>query len=332
MRSFKIKASAGTKHSGKPTKKQFSVKASETSPSFELQSAEKNYNADFSNGPFACAEVDGRGHIYRDLSDSYTYREIVLDEIADTFEAAKGAVDEWNRQVEDGITLSTKPKFNAKSVKASKSDKKKFSIKASGGRFADDINAENSKRILKALYDAIYDEYNGKVINGVELSIHDRWTLKNPGTAKFDITFLAPDYNNDTMLEVISDPKLGAKFLCRISVEPFKYDEQYEIKQTGAKQTIINKINEITSRLGGDVKASVIKKRQQAVKAGWEYEESYENNYVDETPAELKAQFDKDNELKDHLWGNWFYAFERLHPNDDYKSYAEYPDVDAEVG
>lgn len=171
-----------------------------------------------------------------------------------------------------GTKHSGRPTKKQFSVKASKSDKKKFSIKSSSvksayGYWDDEANGENYRKILHTLYENIFNEYDGKVIDGVELSITDHWTTRTPGAYKFDITFLAPDYTKDTMLEVISDPKLRNKFLCRVSHEPFKYDEQFEIRQSGSKQIIIDKINEIVSRLGGDVKASVIKKRQQAVKA-----------------------------------------------------------------
>lgn len=162
----------------------------------------------------------------------------------------------------------------------SASGKKSYTVKASSvksayGYWDDEANGENYRKILHTLYESIFNEYDGKVIDGVELSITDRWTTKTPGAYKFDITFLAPDYTKDTMLEVISDPKLRNKFLCRVSHEPFKYDEQFEIRQSGSKQTIINKINEIASRLSEDVtaacdgvKASVLKKRQHmAVKA-----------------------------------------------------------------
>lgn len=162
----------------------------------------------------------------------------------------------------------------------SASGKKSYTVKASSvksayGYWDDEANGENYRKILHTLYENIFNEYDGKVIDGVELSITDHWTTKTPGAYKFDITFLAPDYTKDTMLEVISDPKLRNKFLCRVSHEPFKYDEQFEISQSGSKQTIINKINEIASRLSEDVtaacdgvKASVLKKRQhKAVKA-----------------------------------------------------------------
>lgn len=156
----------------------------------------------------------------------------------------------------------------------SASGKKSYTVKASSvksayGYWDDEANGENYRKILHTLYENIFNEYDGKVIDGVELSITDHWTTRTPGAYKFDITFLAPDYTKDTMLEVISDPKLRNKFLCRVSHEPFKYDEQFEISQSGSKQTIINKINEIASRLSDDVtaacdgvKASVLKKRQ----------------------------------------------------------------------
>lgn len=80
------------------------------------------------------------------------------------------------------------------------------------------------------------------------------------------------------------------------------------------------------------VKASKSARRRKAIKADWGYEESYENNYYDESPEDLKQQFDKDNELKDRLWDNWLYSFERLHPSEKYVSYESYPDVDEAVG
>lgn len=161
-------------------------------------------------------------------------------------------------------------------VKASKAAKKR--VAAAKGYWADDINAESYRKILKALDDYLIANYDGKTIGDVEIGVSELRNIKDGKGSKIEVEFYSPDYEKDTKLEVISAPDLRSKFLCRVSVDPFKFDEELEIPQSGSKQIVVDKINEIANRLSGSavesscktkktVKASAAAKKRKAIKA-----------------------------------------------------------------
>ena len=166
---------------------------------------------------------------------------------------------------------AAKNSYTKKSVKSSKSVKK-FGIKASKtakkrvaaakGYWADDINAESYRKILKALDDYLIANYDGKTIGDVEIGVSELRNIKDGKGSKIEVEFYCPDYEKDTKLEIISAPDLRSKFLCRVSVDPFKFDEELEIPQSGSKQIVVDKINEIANRLSGSAVESSCKTKK----------------------------------------------------------------------
>ena len=64
----------------------------------------------------------------------------------------------------------------------------------------------------------------------------------------------------------------------------------------------------------------------------WEYQESYENNYDDEIPADELDKLNRLGDLTEKYELMWFEKWEELHPNERYSSIDSYPDVDEAVG
>ena len=138
--------------------KKFTVKASWRSVEDELKSAKKSYNADFSEGPYACAEVDGRGYMYCDFSYfekiNDTRARVAWTNTYDTFAKAEKTAKQWNAEYradrEGTIAMSAKTpkKFG---VKASATAKRiaKSRITASMPDLEDIVMYFNGKKIYE---------------------------------------------------------------------------------------------------------------------------------------------------------------------------------------
>lgn len=209
-------------------------------------------------------------------------------------------------------------------VKASKSTKKKVS--AAQGYWADDINAESYRKILQTLNDYLIANYDGKTIGDVEIGVSGLRSVKNGIGSKIEIMFYCPDYNKDTKLEIISAPELRSKFLGRVSDAPFKFDDEFMIRQSGCKQVVVDKINEIADMLSNGsiegacgkkhtVKASTAAKKRKAIKASgiqndivmyFNGDNVYQGSVYDLADAVENLCYDDEVNAKFQEWCNQF--------------------------
>lgn len=218
-------------------------------------------------------------------------------------------------------SVSAKKQFG---VKASKSTKKKVS--AAQGYWADDINAESYRKILQTLNDYLIANYDGKTIGDVEIGVSGLRSVKNGIGSKIEIMFYCPDYNKDTKLEIISAPELRSKFLGRVSDAPFKFDDEFMIRQSGCKQVVVDKINEIADMLSNGsiegacgkkhtVKASTAAKKRKAIKASgiqndivmyFNGDNVYQGSVYDLADAVENLCYDDEVNAKFQEWCNQF--------------------------
>lgn len=267
------------------------------------------------------------------FADGYTY-EVSGDSEADCIEKLGNMQDkhgelEYYSGVDDDdydadgrrIYSSRTKRFG---VKASKAAKKR--VAAAKGYWADDINAESYRKILKALDDYLIANYDGKTIGDVEIGVSELRSIKDGKGSKIEVEFYSPDYEKDTKLEIISAPDLRSKFLCRVSVDPFKFDEELEIPQSGSKQIVVDKINEIANRLSGSavesscktkktVKASAAAKKRKAIKASgitddiviyFNGDNVYQGSIYDMADAIENLCYDDEVNAKFQEWCNQF--------------------------
>lgn len=255
----------------------------------------------------------------------------VLRSAPNNWKSERGAIN-WAKKKGYEVVDSACGKKSVKSsesvkkfgVKASKSAKKR--VAAAKGYWADDVNAENYRKILQALDDYLIANYDGKTIGGVEIGVSKLRSVKNGIGSKIEIMFYCPDYNKDTKLEIITAPELRSKFLGRVSAAPFKFDDEFMIRQSGCKQVVVDKINEIADMLSNGsiegvcgkkrtVKASYSAKKRKAIKASgiqndivmyFNGDNVYQGSVYDLADAVENLCYDDEVNAKFQEWCNQF--------------------------
>ena len=252
----------------------------------------------------------------------------VLTSAPNNWKTKKGAIA-WAKKKDYEVVESACGK---KSVKASKK-----SVKAgASGRWADDLNSANNRNILDALEQSVASQYHNTTIDGVKILVHDVRATVAKGAYKFEVVFLPKDYDNDASLEVISDANSRGKFLCRVKDSNANIVDTFDIRMSGSKQAIFDKINEIANSLSSTVesacrkksvkaskkfgiKASASAKRRKAVKGSKTNNHKYVKAYIDEYPDWVydwsESKTGKNKKLYDAKLDEWYDMAESMFPN-----------------
>lgn len=141
-----------------PKSKRKSVKASKTTAEDTLKSAKKSYNADFSKGPYACAEVNGKGYIYQNFPDIDGESMVAETNVEKTYEFALDQVKKFNRDyLADSVWELQHGVESSKSVK-------KFGVKASATakRIAKSRITASERDAIERAKQIITDNYNAE--------------------------------------------------------------------------------------------------------------------------------------------------------------------------
>lgn len=122
------------------------------------------------------------------------------------------------------------------------------SINSATGYWADDINAENNKRILQTLAKSLYDNFDSSEIDGVTIYVDDvvRNTTTN-GAYKINIYLDPSDYRLEKKIDIISTADGRGKFILRVFDNNLNEIEEIKIPISGCKQAVIDKINELVA-------------------------------------------------------------------------------------
>ena len=123
-----------------------------------LNTADVKYNADFKAGPYACAEVDGKGYMYCNFKMYDRSLGVKCTNVYDLYSDALENAEQWNKEWKDEtadriweLQHGVESACGKKSVKSSKSVKK-FGIKAA---IAGDLTNKD-KRSIKTLIDKFF--------------------------------------------------------------------------------------------------------------------------------------------------------------------------------
>lgn len=206
------------------------------------------------------------------------------------------------------------------------------SINSATGYWADDVNAENNKRVLQTLAKSLYDNFDSSEIDGVTIYVDDvvRNTTTN-GAYKINIYLDPSDYRLEKKIDIISTADGRGKFILRVFDNNLNEIEEIKIPISGCKQAVIDKINELVADINNSqgVESSmkirrnrVTANKRRAVKAAYKelrdfdaygYNEDGELAYeglpyaldsIDEVTVWLKAMLAGVEEFKSE-WSEW---------------------------
>lgn len=152
--------------------------------------------------------------------------------------------------------------------------------KAASGYFADDLNADSNYKILQTLRTAMFDKYDGKVLDGVELQVYRPQKAVSEYSYYFKIEFVSTDDINDSIsLYVISDAQSRGKFLCVLTehglAEPFESkwsgaQDTFKIPMSGSKNALSQEVERIAGELSdNNIGASTKRRNGTKVTAAW---------------------------------------------------------------
>jgi len=226
-------------------------------------------------------------------------------------------------------SVSAKKQFG---VKASKSAKKRVS--AAKGYWADDLNAENNRKILQTLRDAIADKYDSCEIGAICIVVYDVQSGVRVGNYSFEVEFVNVDTTDDISLYVASSPESRGKLVCVLTEyglsEPYGKDisaqDTFTIPMSGSKNALSQKIEEIAEELSTGsvegacgkkrtVKASAAAKKRKAIKASgiqddivmyFNGDNVYQGSVYDLADAVENLCYDDEVNAKFQEWCNQF--------------------------
>lgn len=216
------------------------------------------------------------------------------------------------------------------------------SINSAKGYWADDLNAENNKKILQALRDAMYELYNGQTIGNVDIGVYNIEKGVSNYVYYFKIEFADLDNPYDSVyLYVACDEQSKGKFKCYLTEytisEPLDMNtdtiESFIIRMSGSKEALSHEIKRIaggifnnnTQGVESNMKIRrnrVTANKRRTVKAAYKeirdydaygYNEDGELAYeglpyaldsIDEVTAWLKAMLAGVEEFKSE-WSEW---------------------------
>lgn len=127
------------------------------------------------------------------------------------------------------------------------------SINSAKGYWADDLNAENNKKILQTLANSLYDEFADSSIIAVDDIIRSTAT---EGAYALNIYIDPPNYEDEKHIRIISTADGRGKFICRVYDSDMNLIEEDTISMSGCKQAVINKIDDLISTI--DLKSNGI--------------------------------------------------------------------------
>ena len=140
------------------------------------------------------------------------------------------------------------------------------SIKAANGRWADDINGDNNRKILQALRDAMFEQFDGDIIGNFEIQVYNVQKAVSEYCYYFKIEFVDIDNPNESVyLYVVSDEQSRGRFQCYLTEytisEPFDRNtdalETFIIRMSGSKSALAHEVKRIAGGVFNDNNSNI---------------------------------------------------------------------------